>query len=196
MKFVQIIFTLLSQCMKLTAIPFLDIKEVTSNKKNVYPICSSSIKFCCNRCATTNHYYRPQRSWANVIFSQACVCPRDGLQFFGGGRSGPGGSPIFWGSPIFGGVSNFLVGVSNFQGGVSPIFFFFFFSIFFPPKKFFWDAPTRLPETVNARPVRILLEYIFVWQEGFHSYRFRLCTPHNVFAILRLFINSKIAKEM
>ena len=23
-------------------------------------------------------YYRPQRSWANVIFSQACVCPQGG----------------------------------------------------------------------------------------------------------------------
>ena len=27
----------------------------------------------------SKHHYRPQRSWAKVIFSQACVCPQWGL---------------------------------------------------------------------------------------------------------------------
>ena len=27
----------------------------------------------------SKHHYRPQRSWAKVIFSQACVCPQRGL---------------------------------------------------------------------------------------------------------------------
>ena len=91
------------------------------------------------------------------------------------GEGGEGGSQIFWrGSPIFGGVSNFSGGrspifrggVSNFSGGVSNFsgglqFFFSFFFNFFPPQKIFWDAP-HPPETVNARPVRILLECILV----------------------------------
>ena len=77
-------------------------------------------------------------------------------------------------SEIFRGVSEFLGGLkfsggSEIFGGMSEIlggclkFFFLFFSISFPPKKSFWDAHTTpSPETVNARPVRILLECILV----------------------------------
>ena len=97
-------------------------------------------------------YYRPQRSWAKVISLQASVCPHGegsaqnfggGVcsKFSGGGRSDP-----------------------NFGGGVWN-FFFFFFSIYFPPKKIssgMHTLPPSAPETVNARPVRILLECILV----------------------------------
>ena len=31
------------------------------------------------RCETQLYYYRPQRSWAKVIFSQASVCPQGGV---------------------------------------------------------------------------------------------------------------------
>ena len=115
---------------------------------------------------------------AKVIFLQACVCPRGGggllvpggvSPIFRGVSNFSGGSPNFQGGLLFfGGVSNFLgglqifgEGVSNFLG-VSKFFFFFFFSIFFSPNKIFWDVPPSPPETVNARPVRILLECILV----------------------------------
>ena len=86
--------------------------------------------------------YRSQRSWAKVIFSQACVCPRggglvrgvsnfsevglvlEGLQFFGG-------SPIFRGVPIFRGSPIFHGGLQFFQGGLQFFFFFLFFFNFF-----------------------------------------------------------------
>ena len=42
------------------------------------------------------------------------------------------------------------------------MFFSFFFSISSPPQNSFWDAHPPL-ETVNARPVRILLECILVF---------------------------------
>ena len=58
------------------------------------------------------YLYRPQRSWAKVIFSEACV---KNSVHRGGGGSG-GGSPIFRG-----GVSNFSGGCLQFSGG-SPIF--------------------------------------------------------------------------
>ena len=72
------------------------------------------------------HNYRPQRSWAMVILSQVCVCPRgggwSGLQFFRGE-----------------GVLQFFGGVSNFSGGLQflgglQIFFSFFFQFLFPKK--------------------------------------------------------------
>ena len=93
-------------------------------------------------------YYRLQRSWAKVIFSEACV--KNSVHGGGGCGSVPRGvSPIFlggclqffWGvSPnlggclqIFkGGVSKFLGGSQNFRG--SPKFFFFFFQFLFPKK--------------------------------------------------------------
>ena len=107
--------------------------------------------------------YRPQRSWAKVIFLHLSVILLtggvvwswgvspifDGLQFFGG-------SPIFRGSPN-------LQGVSNFSGG-PPIFFFKFFFFFFD-NSFFPKISSGMhppPETVNARPLRILLECILV----------------------------------
>ena len=72
------------------------------------------------------------------------------LQVSPGGGSGPGGSPIFRG-----GVSNFsggapiFWGLSNFGGLRGDPQFFFFISAFFG-------------DTVNVRPVRILLECILV----------------------------------
>ena len=93
-----------------------------------------------------------------------------GLQFFRGGLSNflgvlqffGGGSPIFQGGfPIFQGVSNFSGGSPTFLGG-SPIFRGVGSLIFWG-----WgvkgDPPgTRHRNTVNVRPVRILLECILV----------------------------------
>ena len=91
-----------------------------------------------------------------------------GLQFFLGGlvpgRGSPifrgvsnfsGRSPIFWGSPIFLGVSNFggIKGDPPFFGGY---FFDFCLSLGIHPPR------TRHRNTVNVRPVRILLECILV----------------------------------
>ena len=153
-------------------------------------------------------FYRPQRSWAKVLFLHLSVIlltggvvvwSRGDLQFFGGGLQFLGGlqffggSPIFrevsnfggrgWGSPIFGGfsnfsgglqflggclqffggVSNFFGGLSNFSGGVvqffggSPIFL-------VGVSPIFWGGCLQIffSEMVNARPVRILLECILV----------------------------------
>ena len=96
------------------------------------------------------------------------------LQIFGGGgvppnfRGGlvPGCSSKFWG----GVPPNFQWGCFWSRGGFLQIFwgvsknFFSFFFNFFSQKKSFWDAsiPTPPPETVNAQPVRILLECILV----------------------------------
>ena len=55
--------------------------------------------------------YRPQRSWAKVISSQASVCPQGG-----GVWSGPGGG-------LVPGLSNFLAGSPNFGGGWCLQFF-------------------------------------------------------------------------
>ena len=65
-------------------------------------------------------YYRPQRSWAKVIFSEACV--KNSVHWGGGGvglvpgGSGPGRSPIFHGSP------NFRGGLQFGGGGCLQIF--------------------------------------------------------------------------
>ena len=81
-----------------------------------------------------SHFYRPQRSWAKVIFLHVSVIlltrgwwsgPRRGSNFSGGvsNFSGGGVSPIFWGvSPIFrGGSPNFFF--SNFSSFSSNLFF-------------------------------------------------------------------------
>ena len=116
------------------------------------------------------------------IFGGGCL-----TQIFGGGLT-----QIFGGclTQIFGGVShpNFRGGVcSKFSGGVSDPnfrggcltqilggmsaqnfqggclkFFFFFFSNNFLRKKILLGCTASPPETVNARPVRILLECILV----------------------------------
>ena len=100
-----------------------------------------------------SYYYRPQRSWAKVMFLQASV-----ILSTGGGWFAPGG-----------------MGVSNFSGGLQ-IFFSFFFQFFSP--KFLLGCTNPPPlQTVNARPVRILLECILVWQfflpKRMHSSRMR-----------------------
>ena len=97
---------------------------------------------------------------AKVIFSQASVCPQGG----GGWVSqhalqvspGEGGYPSMPCRSVSGGVSNFW-GVSNFLGGVSN----------FGGLQFFWGGSLILGggrDTVNVRPVRILLECILVSQ--------------------------------
>ena len=45
---------------------------------------TSQLEFCGDApcpgiCIEAYYYYRPQRSWAKVIFSQACVCPQGGV---------------------------------------------------------------------------------------------------------------------
>ena len=108
------------------------------------------------------HFYRPQRSWAKVIFLHLSVILTGGgvsLQFLSLG----------W-SPIFrGGVSPNFFSFFFFQffppQKISPNFFFFFFQFFFPQKNCCWmhqPPPPPPTGTVNARPVRILLECILV----------------------------------
>ena len=131
-----------------------------------------------------DHYILTGRNevLARVIFSEACVKNSvhrrgspilGGLQIFGvsnfsggfsnflGGVSNfLGGSPNFWGVSNFSGGSLNLWGVSNFLGG--PTFWGGFFLI----SAFFGDTPpprTRHRNTVNVRPVRILLECILVF---------------------------------
>ena len=70
----------------------------------------------------------------------------------GGGCLVPGGSPIFRG-----GCLQFFGGSPIFWGGLQIFFSSFFFQFFFPPKKILLGC-TPPPETVNAQPVRILLE--------------------------------------
>ena len=87
-----------------------------------------------------------------------------------GGWSGPGGLQFFGRSQIFWGVSNFsggspiFQGVSHFSGGL----------------QFFRGSPNfrvggspnfcqPLPDTVNERPVHILLECILVLNEVTHK---------------------------
>ena len=82
----------------------------------------------------------------------------------GRSRGGVSAPNFFWG-----GVSApNLGGCLKFSGGGLKFFFPFFFN-FFSPKKSFWDAHPPPPETVNAWPVRILLECIlvgyFVWKK-------------------------------
>ena len=104
------------------------------------------------------------------------------LQFFGGLQIFGGVSPIFQGvSPNFRGCLQFFKGSPNFQGGCLQIFggspnFFFFFFYFFSPKKILLGS-TPPPETVNARPVRILLECILVW----FNFKVQFCLCHCVF---------------
>ena len=63
------------------------------------------------------YLYRPQRSWAKVIFSEACV--KNSVHRGGGGS---GGSPILGGClQFFGGSPIFRGGLQFFWGG-SPIF--------------------------------------------------------------------------
>ena len=73
---------------------------------------------------TLFYFYRPQRSWAKVISSQASVCPWGGVVWSLGGLQFFWGVQFFGGSPIFQGVTNFFWGVVSpiFFGG-SPIFF-------------------------------------------------------------------------
>ena len=80
----------------------------------------------CKRQELSRYYYRPQRSWAKVIFSEACVknsvhgggrgwwwCLVPGVSKFSGGVLVPGG-----GSPNFpGGVVSGPGGSPNFRGG-------------------------------------------------------------------------------
>ena len=104
-------------------------------------------------------FYGPQRSWAKVIFSEACVKKsvhrgRGFSKFSGGGGLVRGGSPNFRGGGLqFSGAPIFLEGVSNFSGGLQ-----------------FWGGVSKFsnfrqpppPDTVNEWPVHILLECILV----------------------------------
>ena len=110
------------------------------------------------------HYYRPQRSWAKVIFfTRVCDSVNGGgvvVVWARGVVSNFSGGGCF---QFLGGLQ-FFGGVSNFSGGSSKFFFFsFFFQIFFFPKFLLGCTnPRPPPKTVNARPVRILLECILV----------------------------------
>ena len=134
-------------------------------------------------------YYRPKRSFGQGnIFTSMCLSTGGGgypsmpcksvmggsgpwggvsnfsargLQFFWGVSNFWGGLQFFRGSPIFRGVSNFSGGL-QFWGGL----IFFGGGNFFLISALFGDTPpplgTRHWNTVNVRPVRILLECILV----------------------------------
>ena len=145
-----------------------------------YQVRSKILQYCWSLSGKNTCYYRLQRSWAKVIFLQACVCPRVGVVWSAGWWSGPGGSPNFRGSSNFGGVSPNFWGVSIFSGGLhifgggfSKFFFFFFFQFLFPPKILLGcTTPPPPPETVNAAPVHILLECILVVEIIFNTFSF------------------------
>ena len=73
------------------------------------------------------------------------VSPRGGIPACLAGQSQEGGSPILGGSPIFRGGLQFFRGSPIFFGGLQ-----------------FFGVGTRHQNTVNVRPVRILLECILV----------------------------------
>ena len=109
------------------------------------------------------YIYRPQRSWAKVIFSQACVCPQ-------GGRGvclsacwdiPPGSRPPLGADPPCPPPRPDPPGTRPPQEQTTP-------REQTPPRA---DTPpeqtpplpgSRLQHTVNERPVRILLECILV----------------------------------
>ena len=139
----------------------------------------------CSHLCLSNHIYRPQRSWAKVIFSQASVCPR------GVGRVWSRG----------GGVLVRRVGVSNFSGGGHlPIFFSFFFNFyFFPPKKILlgctnpWDGqcaagthPTGMHSCLNNLFCCERRKKTRMHSNSGHSRQLsQLCPPQNII----IFIN-------
>ena len=110
------------------------------------------ITVCCGPNLSEPTCYRPQRSWAKLIFSQACVIlsTRGCLIFSGGGL---GDVWFFRGGLIFSG------GVLFFRGGV-----WFFGGLIFSGGVWFFGGLVSQParDTVNERPVHILLECILV----------------------------------
>ena len=110
----------------------------------------------CESVRTRQHKYnyRPQRSWAKVIFLYLSVILL------------MGGCGLVMGVSNFSGEGlQFLGMVSNFsrEGGEgSSNFFKFFFQFFFPKKISAGMHQPTPPETVYEWPVRILLEYILV----------------------------------
>ena len=120
--------------------------RVQSSKKCIWPECKKALSH--NQHWTTKRtqkisFYRPQRSWAKVIFLHVSVILLTGgglsdLKFWGGCLvwNFRGGCLVwnFWGgvvwSEIFGG------GVSGlkFSGGVWNFFFILFSNFFFPQK--------------------------------------------------------------
>ena len=95
-------------------------------------------------------FYRPQRSWAKVIFLQACVCPQEGSASVHAGICPPGAdTPREQTSPRAGTPP----GSRHPPGADTP-----------REQTPGADPPpgSRLQPTVNERPVRILLECILV----------------------------------
>ena len=113
-------------------------------------------------CTSKFHFFTlllppAKKFWQGYIFTGVCDSVHRG-------GSGPGGSPIFRGSPIFQGVSPTFWGVSYFSGGSpifrggSPIFwgvsnfFFFFLSFFqfFSPKLYLLLNSCTMSPTPNT----------------------------------------------
>ena len=113
-----------------------------------------SAMLSCSRsfdCAILINFYRPQRSWAKVIFSEACVK-----------NSVHGG-----GSEIFGGVLKFSGGVcSKFLGGC--LNFFFFSSKFLSPQK---NSPGMHPPMTRSMRGR----YASYWNAFLFMKVFGIC---------------------
>ena len=120
---------------------------------------------CASPCLGKEYIYLPQLRPVNIFFPM-CLSTEGG---------GGGGVWSRGGLQFFGGVSNFLGGLQFGGGGVNSNYFFqifliqiffnsnYFFKFFFPPKFLLGCTnPPSPPYTLNERPVRILLECIFV----------------------------------
>ena len=106
----------------------------------------------CKRQELSRYYYRPQRSWAKVIFSEACV--KNSVHGWGRGGGGGGGVWSRGGSKFSGGGLVLGGRVSKFSGvGVWCLV---------PGGLQIFGGFQIFADTVNERPVRILLECILV----------------------------------
>ena len=120
----------------------------------------------CNTIIPCNvFYYRPQRSWAKVIFLQACVCPQGGrgvclsacwdtprTRYPPGGRSPRPGTPLAPDPPP---RADTPPGTRPPRSRHSPL-------DQAPPRPRPPPLGSRLQHKVNERPVRILLECILI----------------------------------
>ena len=123
--------------------PMVDVNKVVISSSQV-GVSLNGIGCCCG-------YYRPQRSWAEVIFSQACVCPQGGgvsASVHAGIPPGADPSPPTRHTPPP--RADPTPGSRHNPGSGTP------------PEQTPPSLGSRLQHTVNERPVRILLECILV----------------------------------
>ena len=108
-------------------------------------------KFSQTWCVELGYIYRPQQSWAKVMFLQVCVCPPGRgrgvclIAYWDTPRTRP---PLKTGTPL---GADAPLDQAPPQDQTPP------------PGADTPPPPSRLQHTVKERPVRILLECILVW---------------------------------